>query len=291
MQENDEKLPSSQAFWTAIDVPAKVRQCPTAGKTVANAYVYNDNIAGAAIGDVDYPEDTLLVADGQGTGNGTSTYDNIAYSDDNLAKRHNNATIAGYLDGHVEYNKDAHTWLAVLLDRFSGSTVPFIPYSQSGEQPSTITQSTNKPFEGETCLELHYRIATLGHYVELANNSTQIQSSINKKLHRIGIAVRGDGSESLRMAIRILDSKGEMWQWWMNNTDKKQISFSGWQMLWVDLDKPQLSNWAISGGTKNDVLDYPVKVYSFTIDYTGDTILGLDALTGYIEGKKADLLQ
>lgn len=99
-QENDEKVPDSSNVWSTIDVPAKVRICPTAGKALANGYIYNNNISGVSLGDIDFPVETLLIADGQGEGDATAVpvvYANIAYSDKNLAARHNNATIDLYL--------------------------------------------------------------------------------------------------------------------------------------------------------------------------------------------------
>lgn len=122
VQENEEKLPNAATFWTDINVPAKVKQCPTAGKTVANAYVYSNSIAGAAIGDIQFPIETLLVADGQYTATSASTYDNIAYKVEDLAKRHNNMTAVGYIDGHVAMADDARPWVRVTIDPLDGSS-------------------------------------------------------------------------------------------------------------------------------------------------------------------------
>ncbi|HEX2949558.1 MAG TPA: DUF1559 domain-containing protein, partial [Armatimonadota bacterium] len=54
-QEHDEKLPLITSVWTEIDVPAKVLQCPTAGKTVSNAYCFNKFLGGYSVGEVNCP--------------------------------------------------------------------------------------------------------------------------------------------------------------------------------------------------------------------------------------------
>ncbi|HEX2948014.1 MAG TPA: prepilin-type N-terminal cleavage/methylation domain-containing protein, partial [Armatimonadota bacterium] len=85
-QENEEKLPVSKDFWTSVDVPAKVKQCPTAGKTVANAYCYNNNLSGIAIGTILSPVTMPLTCDGQhqGVAGNTGNVDNVAYTYDDV---------------------------------------------------------------------------------------------------------------------------------------------------------------------------------------------------------------
>jgi prepilin-type N-terminal cleavage/methylation domain-containing protein/prepilin-type processing-associated H-X9-DG protein len=103
-QENDEKFPVSTSFWTSVDVPAKVKQCPTAGKTVANAYVYNSKLSGIAVGDVLSPVTMPLTADGQhqGVTGNADNVDNVAYTYDDVAFRHNKGSIMSFVDGHAE---------------------------------------------------------------------------------------------------------------------------------------------------------------------------------------------
>ncbi|HEX2950840.1 MAG TPA: prepilin-type N-terminal cleavage/methylation domain-containing protein, partial [Armatimonadota bacterium] len=103
-QENDEKFPVSTSFWTSVDVPAKVKQCPTAGKTVANAYVYNSKLSGIAVGDVLSPVTMPLTADGQhqGVAGNADNVDNVAYTYDDVAFRHNKGSIMSFIDGHAE---------------------------------------------------------------------------------------------------------------------------------------------------------------------------------------------
>jgi prepilin-type N-terminal cleavage/methylation domain-containing protein/prepilin-type processing-associated H-X9-DG protein len=116
VQEHDEKLPPAQSFWSDIDVPAKVKQCPTAGKNIPNAYVANKLLDNLAIGEIEYPHDTMLVADGQHTNTGANDPDNMASAVADFARRHNNLCIVGYLDGHVATTKTPDPWIEVCVD-------------------------------------------------------------------------------------------------------------------------------------------------------------------------------
>lgn len=118
-QENEEKLPTIQAFWSAVDVPAKVLICPTAGKNIANAYVYHSILSGISLGDITNPTDTFVVADGVSSSN-AGDVPNVAYDPTQFAHRHTNAIIAAYLDGHVEMGTPAVFGPWAKMDGFSG---------------------------------------------------------------------------------------------------------------------------------------------------------------------------
>lgn len=103
VQENEEKLPSESSFWSSVNVPSKVLQCPTAGKKIANAYVYNHMLSGISLGEVDDPISEMLTADGHHEAtNSPKTYDNVAYSESDFDMRHNNLVGVSFVDGHVE---------------------------------------------------------------------------------------------------------------------------------------------------------------------------------------------
>ncbi|HEX2948810.1 MAG TPA: prepilin-type N-terminal cleavage/methylation domain-containing protein [Armatimonadota bacterium] len=101
VQENEEKFPKSASVWSDLTLPGKVLKCPTAGKTVDNAYCYNDAVSGQAIGQFRDATYTVVVLDGQHKSTGANNYDNIAYTLDDISYRHNNKAIVGYADGHV----------------------------------------------------------------------------------------------------------------------------------------------------------------------------------------------
>lgn len=115
-QDNDETLPPAATMWSDIDVNAKIQQCPTLGNKVANGYVYNSTIAGVSLGQINAPSDTLLTADGQHTAASyPGTVDNVWYpatGKADLSKRHGNAMIASYVDGHVTLIKQ---WIVQIL--------------------------------------------------------------------------------------------------------------------------------------------------------------------------------
>lgn len=101
VQEHEEKLPQSTSIWTDVDVPAKVLQCPTAGKNVKNAYVYNNAISGLALGAFPDPTFTAVTLDGQNNTTGANQSPNVAYSIADISARHTGLSIVSYLDGHV----------------------------------------------------------------------------------------------------------------------------------------------------------------------------------------------
>jgi len=103
VQENEETLPETD-FWSVIDVKGKVLQCPTAGKKLANAYVFNSYIAGLGLGKIEDPTEKVLTADGEHKATTTPevTLDNVAYKQaDYNVTRHGKYGIASFVDGHV----------------------------------------------------------------------------------------------------------------------------------------------------------------------------------------------
>jgi prepilin-type N-terminal cleavage/methylation domain-containing protein/prepilin-type processing-associated H-X9-DG protein len=110
-QDHDETLPDSSSVWPEINVDRNILMCPTKGKKVANAYVYNDEVSSLSLGEFTDPTGTMLTADGQHAataGDSTAnppvlpTYDNCAYTIDDLDARHSNKFVCTYADGHVE---------------------------------------------------------------------------------------------------------------------------------------------------------------------------------------------
>ncbi|HEX2949307.1 MAG TPA: hypothetical protein VHV83_07030 [Armatimonadota bacterium] len=155
-------------------------------KTVANAYVYSDFLSGISMGEVEDPTTELVTADGQGTGNGAAspntTYDNIAYTYTNTAKRHNGQLIASFADGHVEaranssWKLEASVWFnpSCLTSYSDGDKVSSIPDSAGVDgtpiNSHSATQATpgNQPvysandFNGRPSLKFDGTASILG---------------------------------------------------------------------------------------------------------------------------------
>ncbi|MHB9132792.1 MAG: type II secretion system protein [Armatimonadota bacterium] len=94
--DHDETLPTANEVWDGIDCPPAIFICPTAGRALPNAYVYNNLLAGAALGDIPEPLETILTADGDNA-------DNLYLTEGDLAFRHHGKFLASYLDGHVDF--------------------------------------------------------------------------------------------------------------------------------------------------------------------------------------------
>ncbi|HEX2948486.1 MAG TPA: hypothetical protein VHV83_02780, partial [Armatimonadota bacterium] len=76
-------------------------------KSLANAYVYSNAVAGQTIADFYEPRVEILTGDGQhqastATATEAATLSNIAYRKSDFALRHENTLVVSYLDGHVD---------------------------------------------------------------------------------------------------------------------------------------------------------------------------------------------
>jgi prepilin-type N-terminal cleavage/methylation domain-containing protein/prepilin-type processing-associated H-X9-DG protein len=102
-QDHDELLPESKSIWGGIGVSRDVLICPTAGTKARNGYGFHDGISGLALGELDRPVTTFLVADAVSKTSGTpSPIPNAVYDAQQLENRHTNKLIAAFADGHVE---------------------------------------------------------------------------------------------------------------------------------------------------------------------------------------------
>lgn len=145
-QENEEKFPVSKDFWSAISVPAKVLICPTKGKTVANAYVYNNNLSGISQGDLMAPLYTPVTSDGQHAGIAGNDGDvpSVAYTYNDIEFRHSGA-IMSFVDGHVEMKKLAPTGLVIPDYRFTFNGVPNLyQYQYNSSSKNVLADVGNK---------------------------------------------------------------------------------------------------------------------------------------------------
>lgn len=105
VQENDEALPSAANFWSAIQVPDKVKICPTRGKVQPNGYVFISTIGGLKLGEIAVdPSLQPVTADGNAT-SADGPLPNTAYWKNDFSYRHGGGLIASFLDTHVEYTK------------------------------------------------------------------------------------------------------------------------------------------------------------------------------------------
>jgi prepilin-type N-terminal cleavage/methylation domain-containing protein/prepilin-type processing-associated H-X9-DG protein len=101
-QDHDEVLPDHSNVWPEINVDRNILMCPTKGKKIANAYVYNAYVSSMSLGELTGPDGVTLTCDGQHAATTSPvTYDNVAYFADDLDYRHSNAGVASFLDGHV----------------------------------------------------------------------------------------------------------------------------------------------------------------------------------------------
>lgn len=120
-QENDEKLPTSDTFWAAMQMPTKVLICPTRGKGQANGYSYDNALSGLPLGSINNPESKPLTMDGNTTSpNGPLA--NVAYWTDDYSYRHGGKLVASFVDGHVETT-------SLLLGAFPDRLIPFYTYN------------------------------------------------------------------------------------------------------------------------------------------------------------------
>jgi len=101
-QDHDEMLPEAAVMWGAIALDKGALKCPTKSR-LPNGYIYNNSVAGLALGKAGDPTTTLLTVDGSHIATTTPiTYDNVGYTNADVDTRHSGKALASYLDGHVE---------------------------------------------------------------------------------------------------------------------------------------------------------------------------------------------
>ncbi len=143
-QDHEETMPGTADVWNSIDVDNNILLCPTAGNNIPVAYIYDDKLGGASLGDFNDPTTVFATADGT---NGV------------IALRHSGQAVFSYLDGHVAIAKDTavlaivgeltknNTLIATpTVDPISG-TYPSPNYAYS-PMPSIITYDLSKPSNG-----------------------------------------------------------------------------------------------------------------------------------------------
>ena len=95
-QDNDEMLPSANAFWKDVDMPAHFLICSTKPEQSVG-YGFNRHAGGMAIGAFADPTTALLTADSN------AANQLISGKSDIDGTRHNGGYISSYLDGHVAW--------------------------------------------------------------------------------------------------------------------------------------------------------------------------------------------
>ncbi len=156
VQDHDEYLPAAATIWDDIELnkDRKVLVCPQAPQQ-QRGYIYSINVAGRCQGNfaspasaenmLDYATEIITM---DGTHDATNenltavppqpaTYASVMYSSADIAFRHNNHFIAGYLDGHIEYTNETPTqditWASCV-----GSTAA---YQSPPTEGSTLTKT------------------------------------------------------------------------------------------------------------------------------------------------------
>ena len=124
-QDHEETLPGSSTIWSDLNVEAGILMCPTAGKSVPLAYVYNEKYSGAAMGTINDPVNAIMTVDG----------DRYGF----VAPRHSNQMVMSAADGHV----------AIAPDVGSLSLVGEM-YKAVGSSATVITFNPNSPASGNS---------------------------------------------------------------------------------------------------------------------------------------------
>jgi len=109
-QDHDDVLPHESVIWGALKVDQNVLKCPV--KRAQYGYVYNSFVSKKHLAAIKDTLTTVLTADGQHAPTaGVSvtqpqTFQNVAYTPDDLAFRHLNEIVISFADGHVISTKD-----------------------------------------------------------------------------------------------------------------------------------------------------------------------------------------
>jgi prepilin-type N-terminal cleavage/methylation domain-containing protein/prepilin-type processing-associated H-X9-DG protein len=173
-QDHDETLPSTSTVWTATNIDPGVLKCPSAGKNVPLAYIYNGGVdgfhmSGMSIGKINDPSSSILTGDGLqpsipsgwqslnenyglntvGPLPASSVPSGTSLTGLGLLKghgtnelfdltRHQGNVICSYVDGHVGIVKASSTDLVGLNYAFYGFKNPLPYYKQTGTVSNLI---------------------------------------------------------------------------------------------------------------------------------------------------------
>lgn len=263
-QENNEHMLNSSTVWQSISLPPEVLQCPTVSNTDKIGYVYNNLLSGVSLHNIFDASLTPVIADGQHLGTRNGEYTNVAYSDADLATRHNNATVVGYLDGHAEVTDDAHVWIKMPVENFEENpSVSLAPDGLHSKKGSAVTISEGQFSHGKRCLKIQYDIPTiLNSYVAAQLTGPEIRD----RFYRVGIMVKGDGS-ALELKLRLMDARGEVFEY----DGKPDCTFFGWKEVIFKLINDAENHWAAKrpGAVADGKMQYPVRFWQIIVQRTG----------------------
>ena len=131
---------------------------------------------------------------------------------------------------------------------------------------ASVQLSTDQPYQGKQCLNLHYHFVGTGSFQYLGiPNKVRIQGP----LHDLHFWLKGDNSKC-SYGLQVTDALGETHQYRSLSTGQGQggiIDFTGWKEVVFDLIAPH-ETW---GGDKNGKLNYPLTGITLTIGQPQDT--------------------
>ncbi|HEX2950666.1 MAG TPA: flagellar filament outer layer protein FlaA [Armatimonadota bacterium] len=128
-------------------------------------------------------------------------------------------------------------------------------FGQLLQPESKLTYSTEKPYEGKQCLDVHYKFAPVkGIQTVLIDAS---YPSLKAMPHAMAVAVRGDKSNCPLWA-QFSDANGETFQYRVGTVD-----FNGWRIINLDMDANKPGHW---GGDNDGIMQAPIKFDRLVLD-------------------------
>lgn len=271
-QENEETMPESKTFWSDIDVPAKVKQCPTAGKKIANAYVYNNSLSGSGLGLIKFPCETLVVADGvHSSKGGAGDYNDIAYTVSDLATRHNRLAIVGYLDGHVSPSAAPRPFVRCLADPLDGTSSH--TFTAAFSASNLAFAASDVPNGYAKSLGAQYNFNGWGDAYMWLNQ----HYSFKVPIHRIYVQVRDVCDQGLTSGanyrLGFWDTNNEYWlAGAMESADGTNARQPGWHSYYADMDTQAGKLYTPDGSNDSPghryIIDQPIRIDSLITSST-----------------------
>ncbi|MEI6519456.1 MAG: prepilin-type N-terminal cleavage/methylation domain-containing protein [bacterium] len=152
-QDHDETMPGTTDVWNSIKVDNNILMCPTAGKNIPVAYVYDDKLAGAYLDD--FADPTAIFATAEWL-NGT------------IALCFSGQAVFSYLDGHVAIAKDTWT-LSVVGELTKVVTTGAVPTGAPNPNyayatmPAIITYDLSKSASAQPVVDLSTLTSSCGY--------------------------------------------------------------------------------------------------------------------------------
>jgi prepilin-type N-terminal cleavage/methylation domain-containing protein/prepilin-type processing-associated H-X9-DG protein len=219
-QDHDEMFPTADDMWGAISIDSGVKKCPSNAR-LPNGYLYNagSHLGGMALGELPYPEKTMMTADGLANTIPAGTFSALGgfvtgKSIGSLVdlNRHGKGAIVSYLDGHTALiNTSAQAGIDQIYDAFFEG----MPYGEE-RKLSGLSVTNYAPTDGGGSTNIKQDAAACAKLVN--GNTTEFWETYGNRLTQPFEFTINLGAEKTVAKLVI-------WNYWRSDVDVTMRGF------------------------------------------------------------------